>query len=159
LTWLAAAFALLNAVKPNSQGVTETVRRLILSSVFLLSAVLATGAQADAFSVATSVTARDVPAGVVAPGTRVVVAGRISSARSACEGGKLVKLFVRRPGADRVVATDRTDRDGEFSFALRPNADLVVYARFGGSHVSSYGHRHLCRGDSSAALRIDVRGR
>jgi hypothetical protein len=148
-----------STLKPNSQGVTETVRRLVLSTVLLLAAVLATGAQAHVSEVATSVSARDVPAGVVAPGTRVVVAGRINSARSACEGGKLVKLFVRRPGADRVLATDRTDGDGEFSFALRPNADLVVYARFGGSQVSSYGHRHLCRGDSSAALRIDVRGR
>jgi hypothetical protein len=134
------------------------VKRLV-PLFLLLAAVFATGAQAHTFVAATSLNARDVPAGVVAAGSRVMVIGRIRSARSACETGKRVTLFERRPGADRVIATDRTDGDGEFSFVLRPRRDLVVYARFGGSLATSYGHRHLCRADSSANVRVDVRGR
>jgi hypothetical protein len=134
------------------------VKRLVLSFV-LLCAVFATGAQAHVFDAPTSVTARDIPAGTVAPGARVLVVGRINSPRAACESGKLVNLYERRAGADRLIDSDRTDADGEYGFSLRPNRDLVVYARFGGSSTSSYGHRHRCRADSSRDVRIDVRGR
>src|SRR5262245_17598834 len=98
---------------PRAQGVATIVKRLVLL-LALASGAFAAGAQAHVFDVATSVTARDIPAGRVAPGARVVVVGRVLAARDACEGGKLVKLFRVKPGADQLLATDRTDGDGEY---------------------------------------------
>lgn len=135
------------------------MKRLSILAALVVSAVTAAAAQAHVFQANTKVSIGKSPSGVVDPGDRVVVHGQVNSARQACESGKLVQVLERRPGADRVLASDRTDGDGEYRVSIRPREDLVVYASFDGSTQRSYGHSHRCNGDDSRQLRINVRGR
>ena len=135
------------------------MKRLSFLVAIALSGAFAAGADAHVFESTTTLGVAKTPSRAVERGARVVVHGRLRSSRGACRAGKLVRLFLQRPGADRLVASDRTDGDGEYGIVVRPAADMTVYARFGGSSDSAYGHSHVCAGDSSSRLRIDVRGR
>lgn len=135
-------------------------RRLLLLLVAAATAGAVVGtAGAHVVDAKTTLTIARVPKGKVEPRQRVVVFGRLRSQAAICRRGKLIKLRERRRGFDPVLAKDRTDAEGEYRFVLRPRRDLVLYAHFGGSLVSSYGHRHRCRGDNSRIVRIDVRRR
>jgi hypothetical protein len=132
------------------------VRRLILPVVAALGLALAAVAAAHVFTASPSLSIGKVPAGVTAPGTRIIVFGKIHSGRALCKANRNVRLFRVRPGADRLLATDVTDREGEYSFALRPRGDRRVYTRISRLFQSSYGHRHVCRADRSRTLFINV---
>jgi hypothetical protein len=133
------------------------MRPLLVAVVALIAGAGAGAASAHVIDARTNVTIARVPGGKIDPGRRVVVYGSLRSAAATCRGRKFIELRERRRGVDPVLARDRTDADGEYRFVLRPRRDLVVYARFAGSLVSSYGHRHRCRSDNSRAIRIALR--
>lgn len=144
-------------MKRSSRRFETRLRPLLVTVSALIAGVGAGAAGAHVIDASTRVTIARVPGGKIDPGERVVVFGRLASAAATCRRRKMIELRERRPGDDPVLASDRTDAEGEYRFVLRPRRDVSVYARFAGSFVSSYGHQHRCRGDNSRTIRIDVR--
>ena len=97
------------------------------------------------------------PKGTVDPGDRVVISGDIKGKRL-CRSGRVVTLFEVTPGRDNRLDTDRSDREGEFRFVLRPNDDMTVYAKIRRLVDRNYNHRHVCRNARSANRTINVSG-
>jgi hypothetical protein len=127
----------------------------MFGALFLLA--LAPGTtQAHVATIATRVGINEVPAGAVSPGQRVVIYGRLRSAEQDCREGHTIRLLRRRLGPDEVVATDVTDAEGEYRFIRRPGVTQVVYARFNGAIVTSYGHSHTCSASKSRGVRLNV---
>ena len=132
------------------------MKRLLLPIVAALSLALAAIAGAHVFSAAPSLSIGKVPAGATSPGARIIVFGKVHSGRTFCREDRVVRLFRVRPGADRLLATDLTDREGEYSFQRRPGGDQRVYTRVGSRMETSYGHSHQCAADRSRNLFINV---
>jgi hypothetical protein len=118
---------------------------------------LAGVAAAHVFSASPSLTINKLPRGATAPGAKVIVYGRIVSGRSFCKSGRIVRLYRVRPGPNPLLATDVTDREGEYFFSRRPRRDQTVYTRISRLSVSSYGHLHQCARARSSNLFINVR--
>ena len=127
--------------------------------VFLLTTLGIGAAVAHNFASNTSLTINKIPSGATRPGARVIIFGRLRSFRATCRANKVVKLIRVRPGADLVLARDRTDAEGEYRFVRTPSRDQTVYTRFAGTFRSSYGHSHRCRGDRSVNVFVNIRGR
>ena len=135
----------------------RTVTSIIVG--FFLVGMLGIGsAFAHTVSSGTSVTIRKVPTGATRAGAKVIIYGKLRSPRPSCRVNKVVRLVRVRPGTDRVIATDITDREGEYLFVRRPVNDQTVYTRFSGTLSTSYGHSHRCRASRSPNLFVNVRG-
>jgi hypothetical protein len=132
------------------------VRKLCLLLVVLIASALAATASSHNFSAHPGLTIHKVPVGATAPGTRIIIYGRIVSARVFCRANRVVRLFRVRPGPDRLLALDRTDREGEYRFARRPRRDQTVYTRIRPRSAISYGHSHSCTGARSRNRFINV---
>lgn len=135
------------------------MRRGLITTVVAVSAALALlgpqVASAHDFNQKPRVKISKIPRGAVEPGERVIVAGDIKGKRL-CRQQRVVTLYEVSPGADDVLDTDRSDRDGEYRFVLRPDADLTVYAKIDRLVERGYNHRHVCRKSSSDRLSINV---
>jgi hypothetical protein len=134
----------------------DPVKRLLLMVVAAVGLGLTATASAHDWIASPSLSIGKVPAGATSPGQRIVVFGKVNSARRFCKVDRRVRLFRVRPGADRLLATDRTDSDGEYGFARRPGGDQRVYTRIGRRHLVNYQHDHLCRSARSDNQRINV---
>ena len=83
---------------------------------------------------------------------RVVFFGRLRNAHDRCVGNELIQL--KRKGSG-VVATDRTDGDGEFRFRINPRPNRGRYfAHYGGKGRFGYNNNHRCGADNSRTIRI-----
>jgi hypothetical protein len=133
------------------------VKRLLLAGVAAVGLGVAGTAAGHPFTASPSLTISKVPAGATSPGERIVVFGKIRTGRAFCKNDRRVRLFRVRPGADRLIATDRSDAEGEYGFALRPRRDQRVYTRIGRLERHTYAHDHVCRAARSHNLRINVR--
>jgi hypothetical protein len=135
------------------------MRRGLFATVVALLAVFALVspeiAGAHEFSQKPRVKISKFPKGSVDPGDRVVVAGDIKGKRL-CRARRVVSLYEVTPGSDNLLDTDRSDRDGEYRFVLRPDEDMRVYAKIDRLVERRYGHRHRCRRSSSDRLSINV---
>jgi hypothetical protein len=134
------------------------MRRIVwLSVMTLVLGGLVLGGTAWAHTSVTQprVTINKSPAGPTDPGDRVLIFGDVKG-RSRCTDNRQVTLFRLRPGPNENVATDRTDNEGEYRFAIRPQADGSFYVRIRGLRDSSYGHSHRCRGDRSPSVFVNV---
>lgn len=127
-----------------------------LGAGLLLVSTLVGYSSAHRVSRATSLSIDKIPSGATHPGDRVLIVGQLGPRK--CEDGQTIKLKQVRPGADHVLGTDKTDRDGEYRFRINPNNDMRVYTRFAGSVDSSYGHSHKCEKSKSARVLVDVTG-
>jgi hypothetical protein len=67
--------------------------------------------------------------------------GKVKSKVMKCERGRLVVLFALRPGADRKVGTDRSDRQG--LWAVDPHGGGRFYAKV----RRKSGNGYVCRAD------------
>lgn len=132
------------------------MKRLLLLVVAAVGLVVAATAAAHPFDASPSLSIGKVPAGATSPGEQIVIFGKVNTARALCREDRRVRLFRVRPGADRLLDSDRTDSEGEYGFTRRPGADQRVYTRIGRLHEISYGHDHLCRAARSDNLRINV---
>lgn len=135
------------------------MRRLAatVAAVVLFSGILALPtALAHVFEAHPGLAIHRIPAGVVEPGERVRVFGRLRTGRSICRQDRVVRLLMVRPGRDRLLATDRTDAEGEYLFILRPRRNMTVYTVVRRSLETSYGHSHDCRRARSKNLSISV---
>lgn len=95
------------------------------------------------------------PTGVVGSGNDVVVFGKLRPGR--CADGQRVRVFRAGPGTDESLGSDNLDGDGEYGVTIRPTSDMNVYARVGRAVIrNDYGHRHVCRGDRSGNIHIEV---
>jgi hypothetical protein len=128
------------------------------AAVLLLATMLPDTALAHTFAARTSLSIHKVPAGATAPGATVIVYGKLRSARVSCRFDKLVRLMKVRPGPDKVLGRDRTDREGEYLFVRKPKRDQKVYTRFSGTLQTSYGHSHRCRASRSDNVFVNVSG-
>jgi hypothetical protein len=128
----------------------------IIVGVFLLTTVAIEVAVAHTFVATTSLTIQKFPRGATNRGAAVVIAGKLKSARAACRTDKVVKLMKVRPGPDRLLATDRTDSEGEYLFIRHPRRDQTVYTRFSGTLDTSYGHSHECLKSRSRSRFINT---
>jgi hypothetical protein len=116
----------------------------VIDGVFLITTVVVGTAVAHTVVAGTSLTIHKAPRGPTNAGAKIVIFGRLRSARPACRSNKLVKLFRVRPGADRLLARDRTDLEGDYRFVRHPRRDQTVYTRFSGTLNSTYPHSHRC---------------
>jgi hypothetical protein len=134
------------------------MKRLLLLLVLVAAVGMGVAATVSAhpFVASPSLSIGKVPSGTTSPGERVVIFGKVHSGRQLCKEDRVVRLFKVRPGADRLLARDRTDAEGEYGFVRRPGGDQRVYTRIGRLHEVSYGHDHLCRAARSNNLRINV---
>lgn len=96
------------------------------------------------------------PSGTVDSGDRVVVFGRVKAPHKICKVDRVVTLLRVRPGADKRLATDTTDAEGEYRFIGHPRVDQTVYVKLPRFFETSYGHSHECNGARSRNLSIDV---
>lgn len=89
----------------------------------------------------------------VRPNQTIVFFGKLRGTRHRfCKRGSTIELVRKGQG---VVATDRTDRQGEFRFREDPQPNRGRYfARYRGSGRFGYGNGHLCRRDRSRTIRI-----
>jgi hypothetical protein len=129
---------------------------VIVASVSALA--FASVAVADTFFATPSLTIHKAPFGATSPGARVVVHGRIISGRSFCKVNRVVRLFRVRPGPNRLLATDRSDSEGEYVFIRHPRRDQRVYTRIRARSFNTYGHSHNCAADRSRNRFINVTG-
>jgi hypothetical protein len=127
------------------------------AAFFLLATVLPGTALAHNFVASTNLSIHKVPGGVTNRGATVIVYGKLGSARALCRDNMVVKLMKVRPGADRLLARDRTDSEGEYIFVRNPRRDQHVYTRFSGFFQTSYGHSHRCQASRSVSLFVNVR--
>lgn len=118
--------------------------------------LFAAPAPAHVFDAQTSLTIRHSPAGGRPPESRVVISGRLVSHRPVCRAGKVVRLFLSRRGADRLLARDTTDSKGDYRFVRRPPRAQRVYVVVARSLTSSYGHSHRCGASRSATTSIPI---
>jgi hypothetical protein len=135
------------------------VKRIAIGAAvaaFLLATVLPGTALAHTFVASTTLSIHKVPGGVTAPGATVIVYGKLRSARPLCRSDMVVKLMRVRPGADKLLARDRTDSEGEYIFVRHPLRDQHVYTRFSGFLQTSYGHSHRCLPSRSVNVFINV---
>lgn len=116
----------------------------VIVGVFLITTVVVGTAVAHTFVADTSLRIHKAPRGVTNAGAKVVIFGRLGSARPSCRSNKVIKLFRVRPGPDRLLARDRTDLEGDYRFVRHPRRDQTVYTRFSGTFNTSYGHSHRC---------------
>ena len=133
------------------------VRKSLLIVAAAIGLVLAAIAGAHIFTASPQLTIAKVPEGTTARGAKTIVYGRIVSSRSFCKANRRVRLFRVRPGLDRFLGSDLTDREGEYRFVRRPRRDQTVYTVIVRRVSTSYGHSHICRADRSRNLRINVR--
>lgn len=73
--------------------------------------------------------------------------GRVLSTRHACEVGRTVKVFNKRPGPDGVFGTTTTNGRGKWSIPANPNGDF--YAGVKRREEGTAGTTFVCRGDRS----------
>ena len=128
----------------------------VMVGIFLLATVAIGTAVAHTVVSETTLTIRKAPGGATNPGGKVIIYGRLKSGRSACRSDKAVRLMKVRPGADKVVAVDRTDLEGNYGFVRHPGRDVTLYTRFMGTFNTSYGHTHKCLKDRSRNRVINV---
>ena len=123
----------------------------------LVASVLAGVAVAHTFTATTSVSGAVAPTGAVAPGTRVVVFGKVRSTRSLCVRDRIVRLKrVRTPGPDPVLARTFTNRQGRYFFVRTVFRTQLVYVSVRRLVQTPAGHSHRCSGSRSANIRISV---
>jgi hypothetical protein len=134
------------------------LKKLLVIVASASALAFASVAVAHTFFATPSLTIHKAPFGATSPGARVVVHGRIISGRSFCKANRVVRLFRVRPGPNRLLATDRSDSEGEYRFIRHPRRDQRVYTRIRARSSSSYGHSHNCAADRSRNRFINVTG-
>lgn len=88
----------------------------------------------------------------VKPNQTITFFGRLRNEHGPCRSGETVRLVRRNTG---VVARDKTDSEGEFSFRIDPQPNQGRYfARYRGAGRFGYGDSHACGADSSAIVVI-----
>jgi hypothetical protein len=134
------------------------LKKLLVIVASASALAFASVAVAHTFFATPSLTIHKAPFGATSPGARVVVHGRIISGRSFCKANRVVRLFRVRPGPNRLLATDRSDSEGEYRFIRHPRRDQRVYTRIRARSSTSYGHSHNCAADRSRNRFINVTG-
>jgi hypothetical protein len=127
----------------------------VVAALLVGGTILVGTAGAHTFVTQPRVSINKSPAGATAPGDRVLIFGKVKG-RNLCTDHRQVTLFRTRSGADESMGTDRTDREGEYRFAIRPHVDGLFYVSIRGLRDTSYGHSHRCRGDRSPSIFVDV---
>jgi hypothetical protein len=131
----------------------------LMSALFLV--VQVGGAWAHVATFDTKLTIEKSPHHAVHPRDRVLIMGKLKP--KACRKHKVIRLMKVKKGRDKVLAKDRTDREGEYLFKLHPRRTLKVYTRFRGSVTTGYnygtyyGHSHTCNPSRSDTVKIRVR--
>jgi hypothetical protein len=73
--------------------------------------------------------------------------GRVISKKHACEGGRTVKIFNKKPGPDGLFGTTKTDNQGTWSKPAMPNGKF--YAIVKQRREGTAGTIFVCRADQS----------
>jgi hypothetical protein len=78
--------------------------------------------------------------------------GRVISQKHACEVGRTVKIFNKKPGPDGLFGRTKTDRQGKWSKPAMPNGNFyaVVKRRSEGTAGTIF----VCKGDISPVLHF-----
>jgi hypothetical protein len=127
-----------------------SVVALVIAGILLLGTV----AYAHTVSFPTSLTLSRSPGGTVAPGTRVRFFGELSSDKTACVNGSRIKLIKIGEG---VVATRRTNAQGDYSFRVTVTETSRWRTRYGGEVLNAtHPHNHTCEASSSNRIRVRV---
>jgi hypothetical protein len=78
--------------------------------------------------------------------------GRVNSTNARCRRGRLVKVKKRRPGRDRTIGQDRTNRRGRY-VVRRPGANGRFYAKVVKKRVVRPNRIIVCRAARSRTIR------
>jgi hypothetical protein len=125
-------------------------------ATIMVLALLPDTASAHTFVASPRLTINKVPAGATDPGERIVIYGKILSRRVLCRNARVVRLLRAVSGPDVLLATDITDREGEYRFVRRPRRDQTLYTTIRRLVRTSYGHSHVCRRARSSNLFVNV---
>ena len=71
-----------------------------------------------------------------------------------CQGRRPVSVFESRPGSDRLVAKDKTNRKGDYAVG---NPEGLTGSFYAHTRISIRGgsfHHHRCKGDRSETIEI-----
>jgi hypothetical protein len=132
-------------------------RSLVVVVLAVLVAIPA-ASSAHTVSLPTKISRAKLPRETLRPGQRVIVFGQLTAIDVVCESGLPVRLMRRVPGNDRVLETDHTDTEGEYSFLRRPRGDQDLYVRFDGVQDVVPDHLHTCAGAVSREIKLNVSG-
>lgn len=132
------------------------VTAILVAVVLLGSLVAVPRVFAHVFKARPRISVDRVPDGAVNQKERVVIFGRLQTARTICRQDRVVRLLRARPGRDSLIATDTTDAEGEYLLILRPRRSMTIYTVVARSLKTSYGHSHDCARARSTNLRIRV---
>jgi hypothetical protein len=80
--------------------------------------------------------------------------GQIRSPQSQCTGGRAVRLFLERAGADQRVGTTRSGATGFWEVRADLRNGKRYYAKVMARNLGPSGHRHICRSYRTTALRF-----
>jgi hypothetical protein len=139
------------------RGARRRFLTVLLITGLLGSVVFVGVSGAHTFTASTTVTIHKIPTGTTKPGARVVLFGKLKSARPACRRDKVIQLWRTRPGRDLLVARTRTSFLGNYHFTRHPKHSHTFYSRFPGTVFKSYGHFHRCLPDRSPNILVRVR--
>jgi hypothetical protein len=73
-----------------------------------------------------------------------VLIGDTSSPKEKCVRKRLVKIFRKRAGDDKLMGKGRTDATGVFQIAVAEKSG-TYYAKVKRKNIGSGQHRHICR--------------
>jgi hypothetical protein len=133
-------------------------RSAVLFGVLAALVVIPAVSSAHNASLPTKISRAKLPRETLRPGQRVIVFGQLTAIDVVCESGLSVRLMRRVPGNDRVLETDTTDTEGEYSFLRRPRGDQELYVRFAGVEDVIPDHLHTCLGAVSKEIKLNVSG-
>jgi hypothetical protein len=81
--------------------------------------------------------------------------GHVKSIKHACEIQRKVKLFKERPGADKLLGTDKTNHLGRWKVVVTPLKSGAYYAKVVRREEGTAGTIFVCRGDRSKVIVVD----
>jgi hypothetical protein len=131
------------------------VHKTTLLLILMPMALLVPGAAADTIIGRTSISVQAQPPRVVKPGARVVVSGKLISAKALCRSSRAVRLRRTTKGGGSVqLQRTRTNSRGSYRFVLHPAKTETVYVSFAGLFQSSYVLYHRCQPSRSRSITI-----
>ena len=80
--------------------------------------------------------------------------GRVKSSKHACEVHRKVKLFKQRPGPDKLLGKDRSNRRGKWKVIVDPLNPGSYYAKVVRREEGAAGTIFVCRGDRGPVATI-----
>jgi hypothetical protein len=88
-------------------------------------------------------------------GDALVLMGDTFSPKEKCVRKRLVSIFRKRPGDDKLMGKGRTDGTGVFEIAVAERSG-TYYAKVRRKNIGSGSHKHICKGARSPNYQVSI---